>query len=501
MEKTRSQNAKRNILFGYIAQVGICILSFIGRKIFLGFLAVDYLGINGLYTNILTVMSLAELGVDTAVVYSLYKPVADHDTKLIHSMIVFFRRIYWGLSLLILVLGLLLIPFLQYLIKSDIPHDDLVFFYVLFLINTVASYFVAERVALLSAFQEQRVQKLVTLAFNLVLQITYIAVLIIYRNYYAYVIAIVINTIMTTIALGIIAGRLHPDIFREKELVPFDKKPVIDRIKDTLLYKIGAVLINSTDNILISVLVSTAAVGLYANYVTVVSAITAFIAIITTSLIAGIGNLGVKEGKEKQKDLFFMMVFAYHFVAALGLIGFSLLFNDLIALWVGEEFQFDFKTVVIIAVNFYLPNAVSPVWMFREANGLFDDVKYLLLIRAALNLVFSVAFGMVWGVFGILLATTVSMILTNFWFEPSLIFKKLFASGAGAYWRVQLKYLLITAVSFTVSMFAIKPLGDSLLMTGLKGGLIVIITTAFFVVTCFKTDEYKKLKGYLVRRR
>ena len=156
---------------------------------------------------------------------------------------------------------------------------------------------------------------------------------------------------------------------------------------------------------------------------------------------------------------------------------------------------------MIIAVNFYLPNAVSPVWMFREANGLFDDVKYLLLIRAALNLVFSVAFGMVWGVFGILLATTVSMILTNFWFEPSLVFKKLFASGAGAYWRVQLKYLLITAVSFTVSMFAIKPLGDSLLMTGLKGGLIVIITTAFFVVTCFKTDEYKKLKGYLVRRR
>ena len=465
------------------------------------FLAVDYLGINGLYTNILTVMSLAELGVDTAVVYSLYKPVADHDTKLIHSMIVYFRKIYWGLSIMILAFGLLLIPFLKYLIKSDIPHNDLVFFYVLFLINTVASYFVAERVALLSAFQEQRIQKLVTLLFNLILQIAYIVVLIVFHNYYAYVIAMVITTIMTTIALGIITERRHPDIFKEKELIDFDKKPVINRIKDTLLYKIGAVLINSTDNILISVLVSTAAVGLYGNYVTVVSAITAFITIITTSLIAGIGNLGVKEGKEKQKDLFFMMVFVYHFVAALGLVGFSLLFNDLIAIWVGEEFAFDMKTVIIIAVNFYIPNAVSPVWMFREANGLFDDVKYLLLIRAALNLIFSVIFGMIWGVFGILLATTVSMLMTNFWFEPGLIFKKLFGTSAAKYWLVQLKYLLITAASFAVSVFVIRPLGDSLLMIGLKGGIIVIITTAFFVVTCFRSNEYKKLKGYLIRSR
>lgn len=496
---SRTKNAKLNIFYGYVAQVGIIILSFVGRKIFLNFLAADYLGINGLYSNILTILSLAELGLDTAVVYSLYKPVAEHNTKLIHTLLVFFKRIYIILAFCIFVIGVALIPFLSYLIKSDLPSNDLIIYYLLFLTNTVASYFVAHKVALLSASQEQRVQKLVVLSFNLILQVSHIIVLLLWKNYYAYIVTTVLNTIITNIVLGYVADKLHPEVKHETEIVSFDKKPILERIISTFLYKIGAVLINSTDNILISVLVSTVAVGYYSNYYIVVSAITGFIAIITTSLVAGVGNLASYGKNEEQSELFDMMLFFYHMVAACGFIGFSLLFNNLITIWLGSEYIFDKDIVLVIALNFYLTNAISPVWMFREANGLFKKVRYILLIRAALNIAFSIWFGILWGVFGIFLATAVSLVLTNFGIEPVIVSNEVLHRPLRVYWVKQLKYFIITFFCYSICSYCVNKLNDTLLSLVIKAVIVCVITMGCFMLVNIKTNELKKLKGYLLR--
>ena len=499
-EKSRAKNALLNIIFGYIAQIGIFILSFVGRKIFLNFLSADYLGINGLYSNILTILSLAELGLDTAVVFSLYKPVAEHDTLLISSLLRFFKRVYFVLAIAIFAVGLCLAPFLRFLVTSDLPTTDLIVYYVLFLTNTVASYFIAHKVALLSASQEQRVQKIVTLSANFILQILYIIVLIVWKNYYVYLFATISSTIISNIILSIVCSKLHPEIFKETNTVSFDKNPIKKRILSTFLYKFGGVLITSTDNILISVLVSTVAVGYYSNYYIVVGAVQGLIAVITTSMIAGIGNLAVKGNKEDQTKLFDMMLFFYHAVGALGLIGFSLLFNNLISIWLGAEYLFDSLTVFIIAFNFYLTNAISPVWMFRESNGLFNEVKYVLLIRAALNIAFSIVFGILWGVFGIFLATAVSLILTNFWIEPRILSKKVFYRSQGDYWFRQIKYFLLTSIAFVACYFATTFLGNSLLMLIVKAVIVCAIVALVFVIPNYQTDEFKKLKGYLIRK-
>lgn len=499
-EKSRTKNAKLNIVFGYIAQTGIFVLSFIGRKIFLNFLSADYLGINGLYSNILTVLSLAELGLDTAVIYSLYKPVAEHDTVLINSLLRFFKKVYYILAIVIFTIGLCLIPFLGFLITSDLPSFDLIIYYVLFLINTVASYFVAHKIALLSASQEQRVQKIVTLSTNFILQIMYIIVLIVWKNYYVYIITTICSTIISNVILSIVCSKLHPEIFKEKDVVEFDKKQIKKRILSTFLYKLGGVMITSTDNILISVLVSTAAVGYYSNYYVVVGAIQGLIAVITTSMVSGIGNLATKGNAEEQSKLFYMLLFFYHTVGALGLVGFSLLFNNLISIWIGIDYLFDNLTVFIIAFNFYLTNAISPVWMFRESNGMFNEVKYVLLVRAALNILFSIIFGLLWGVFGIFLATALSLVLTNFWIEPRIIFKKVFSKPQSAYWFKQLKYFALTSISFVACFFATTYLGDSILMLVLKALIICVIVALVFVIPNCRTNEFNKLKSYLIKR-
>lgn len=500
-QNSRAINAKLNVIYGYVAQVGILILSFVGRKIFLSFLSADYLGINGLYSNILTILSLAELGLDTAVVYSLYKPVAEDNKVLIASMLRYFRKIYYVIAVVIFAVGLLLVPFLRFLIRSDLPFNDLIFYYVLFLINTVASYFVAYKVALLSAYQEQRIQKLVMLSANFILQIIHIIVLYIWENYYAYIIANVISTIISNLILNYVCYRKHADIFSIDVYEEFDKNPIKQRISHVFLYKFGTVLINSTDNILISVLVSTIAVGYYSNYYTVVAAITGFISIITTSLVSGVGNFAAQGKKKEQQDLFDMFLLPYHVLGALGLVGFSLLFNNLITIWLGPQYLFDDVTVFIIALNYYLSNAISPVWMFREANGLFDKVKFLILIRAAFNIVLSVAFGKLWGVFGIFLATALSLIITSFWYEPCILSREVLHRSQYVYWKKQGKYFLETCVAFIVSAIVIKNIGDSFWWLLFKAALVVMITLVVFFLANFKSNEFKRLLGYVFKRK
>lgn len=500
-ENSRTKNAFLNISFGYIAQIGIMILTFVSRRIFLQFLSADYLGINGLYSNILTILSLPELGLDTAVVYSLYKPVAERDNKTIASLLAFFKKIYGVLSVCIFAIGLLLIPFLRFIIKSDLPTQDLTYFYVLFLINTVASYFVAHKVALLSASQEQRIQKIVALTTSFLLQIIHICVLAIWANYYLYLVATVTTTIFSNFILGTICSKIHKYTFRETERVDIDKKPIMKRIKATFLYKIGVVLINSTDNILISALISTVAVGYYSNYFTLTSAVQAFIAIITTSLISGVGNLAVDKNPQKQLEIFDAMLLFYHMIGALGLIGFSLLSNEFITIWLGKEYLFDSPTVLIIALNFYITNAISPIWMFREANGLFEKVKYLLLIRASINILLSVAFGIIWGTFGILFATAVSLLLTSFWYEPRILFDVTMNTSQAYYWKKQLKYFAVTLFALFMSFLVLLIIPNrSLLFFLLRTMAVIVIVGPSFAIASIRTPEFSRLKRLIVRK-
>ena len=499
MSKSRSQNTILNIFFGYAAQLGTIVLSFIGRRIFLQYLSVDYLGINGLYSNILTVLSLAELGLDTAVVYSLYKPVADGNEALINSLLAYFKRIYFALAGIIFLIGTALVPFLHFLIKSELNRQDLIYYYLIFLANTVASYFVA----LLCAYQEQRVQKLVVLSSNLVLQILHIIVLVVWKNYYLYVLATLLTTIISNLALGCVCDKIHPNIKKKLPPVDFDKKPIREKVYSTLIYKVGAVAVTNTDNILISVLVSTAAVGLYSNYYVVYGSIQGFIAIITTSLISSLGNLGVSGDKKRQYEIFNFALMFYHFTAALGLIGFSALLNDVVELWLGAEYLFDWPTVFIIALNFYISNAISPVWMYREANGLFEQVRYLMLARAAVNIILSVLLGMIWGTFGILLATAISLAVTNFWYEPRILFKKVFDLSVREYWRTQGRYFLMTLLAMAVCYGAIGvlPRAATLPLILIKTLLIILLTTGIFFVFVHRKPEYGEIKALYARLR
>lgn len=498
-KNSRSKNTVLNVLFGYGVQICILILSFVNRRIFLIFLHVDYLGINGLFTNILTILALAELGLDSSVVYTLYKPVSENNYPLIHSLLSYFKKIYYSITVLILIVGLALIPFLRFIISTDLPICDVVVYYVLFLINNVASYFVAHKVALISAFQEQRIQKVISLATTGFLQIAHIIVLFVARNYFVYVATTLVFTFINNFIISVVCKRRYRAVFENNERVPFDKKPILNRIKSAFLYKIGAVAVNNTDNILISALVSTNAVGFYSNYCLLTTAVQGFISIVNSSLISSIGNLAAGENKKRQLELFYMFLLFYHCLAAICGIGFALLFNNFISIWLGAKYVLSQSIVYVIASNFYVSNLFAPVWIFREANGLFEKVRYLVLIRAICNLLLSIVLGKVFGTFGILLATVLSLLLTIFWYEPKIIFSVVFDAPRFDYWKKQIKYFVITFISFGVSYYISGIFDDSIVFLPIKAIIIVFITIGLFFVVNIKTKELSTLKLFLDR--
>ncbi|WP_099205686.1 lipopolysaccharide biosynthesis protein [Scatolibacter rhodanostii] len=496
MSSSRSKNAVLNILFGYISQIGIIILTFIGRKIFLHFLSVEYLGVNGLYSNILTVLSLVELGLDNAVLFSLYKPVSENNQPLISSMLHYFKKIYIFLAFIITAIGLMLLPFLKYIIDSDLNQNELNGYYILFLINTVMSYFVAHKVALLSAYQELRIQKITMLTVNFIQQILYILVLVFWKNYMIYIIMTIVGTLINNFILTLLCNRYHPFLKNKSEIVEFDKKEILKNVWSTLLYKLGAVAINNTDNILISVIVGITAVGKYSNYLMIVNAIQGFISVVTTSLISGIGNLGTTGNKKQQLKIFEVSLLVYHFIAIVGSICFYLLLNDLIPFWLGSQYLLGRDVVFAIALNFYVITAVSPVWMYREANGLFSKVKYLMLITAALNIILSIVFGKLWGIFGILIASSVSRLLTGIWYEPQILYRYVFNNSANSYYKKQGKYFILSVFSFVLCCLATSNFWQkSLLFMIIKIIIILLICGLIFFVFCFASNEVKELKN------
>ena len=497
MNNSRSKNAKLNIIVGYVVQILILLLAFIGRKIFISILSEDYLGINGLYSNILSILAIADLGLGNVIQFYLYKPVHEGNYKRVNILVNYFKKLYIKIAVILLVLGLGIIPFLSYIVNADLPKVELIVYYIVFLLNSVCTYFAAHKIALLAANQDNRIQKIITLSTSFISQVFHIIVLILWKNYLIYVVVTLISTIINVITINTICNKKYKYLKEKYKEENIDKSGIKENVKSTFLYKIGGVIINNTDNILISTIVSTAAVGLYSNYLLIVAAIQELIGIITTSLISAVGNLSAEGNKERMKKIFNMMMLIYNLIAIFCAISFYMLFDDLIVFWIGQEFVLNKTVLFAISLNFYLETAVSPIFIYRETNGLFKKVKYLLLSTAIINIILSIILGKRFGVFGILISTSLARILTQIWYEPKILFKNLFNSNAIEYWKKQAKYIAISLLVILACFLATFKLPHNFIFMIIRGGIYLGMSVIIFYITCHKTDEIKELKRIL----
>lgn len=493
----RSKSSAKNLVVALIGQAFGLIISFIARIIFVKFLSDEYLGLNGLFTNLLTMLSLVELGVGSALVYSLYKPLADGDNEKVKSLMDLYRKAYNIIGGVVLIIGILFIPFYRYLI-SEVPSiSHLDFIYILFVLNTAISYFYSYKRSLIICDQKRYIATIYRYVFYFLLNVFQIIVLFLTHNYILYLITQVVFTWLENICISIKADRMYPYL-KDKNIKKLDKKElntISKNVRAMLFHKIGGVVVNSTDNILISKLVGLIAVGMYSNYYLITSALDTITAQFFNAITASVGNLGACTNSKKVKETFNTTFFLNYLIYGVITVCLLILFNPFIEVWLGKKYLFDFGVVLVITICFYLKGIRKTCLTFKDALGLFWQDRYKPIIESIINLVASIILGIKYGVLGIFMGTIISTVTTSLWIEPYVLYKYYFKENIIDYLYKFIKYTLVVVLTYLIVQKIVILISiNGILGLLIKGVVSLILSILIMTIVFIKTNEIKHVK-------
>ena len=494
----RTQNSIRNIITAMMGQLGGVLVNLLARVFFLHYLNHTYLGLNGLFTNVLTMLSLVELGVGPAMAYSLYKPLADGDTERIKSHMAFYKKAYITIGLTIAALGLIFLPFYTVFMDEvpDIPHLNII--YLLFVANTVVSYFYSYKRTLIVCDQKKYIETTVHYGAYFILNVVQIIFLALTKNYVLFLILQVISTWTENYILARKADDLYPYL-KEKnvqKLSKVDSQVIFRNVAAMSMHKIGAVVVNSTDNILISKLIGLATAGLYNNYYTIIHPLQTITNQIFESIVASVGNLKatVQEGnlghlKTTFNEVFFFAFWIFTFCSACLL---NLLHPFIEFLWLRNRgWLLDNLTLYVLVINFYLYGMRRPVLTFRDATGAFWNDRFKPIFESIINLVASVLLAQKFGVSGIFLGTLVSTVTTSLWVEPLVLYRNVFYHPLRDYFLRFAGYTVVGVIICLVTTWVCNLVGYSLLSLIPRAFICLIQPNVLLFVVFFKTKEFQ----------
>lgn len=497
--KTRTQNSFRNVAFGLGSQGIELILKFIGRSIFIKYLAIEYLGVNGLFGELLTMFSLAELGIGTAIGFELYQPLREGNTKRIAALMKLYQKTYIGIGIFIAIVGLALVPFLNTIVKDPgAVQDDLLFIYLFYLFNVVITYFYSYKSTLLVCDQKNYIVQTVKEISNTIRTIFQVAALVAFRNFYLYLAVESVCIFANNFIVSLIVDKTYRYVKRQRNEETLDKtsiKAIITNIKALSITKVNTILVNSTDNMLMSMICGIAKTGLYSNYVMFTTIINTVLSQLFGNLYPSIGNLNAEGDVDKSKFVFRSINLLSFWLYSFASIGVFVLINDVITVWIGEQYLLSTITVIVIAANIYIKGMQNSVWIFKDAYGLFRYGQYMTFVTAFLNIGLSIWFGRLWGIVGILLATAVARLATNVWYDSFMLFKHGFRSSVTRYYVEYIGYGVLAILTTAVTYLAV----GFIQATGFWGLVFKFIATCiipnvvyFFVF--FKTQRFAYVK-------
>lgn len=500
--KSRVNNSIKNMASGLFSQLISVILSFVVRTVFIKYLSEDYLGINGLFTNILTVLSLAELGFGTAMVYSMYKPLAENDVEKLKSLMKLYKKVYLWIGIVVAICGISIIPFMDYLIKDKPDVDNLTLIYLMFLVNSVFSYFYAYKRSILSADQKQYVISQYRYIFIVIKSVFQISILIILNDFIIYLGIQIVMTLLENIFLSQKVDRLYP-FLKEKNIEKLptgEMKKIVEDVKALMISKFGSVILNGTDNIIISKYVGVAAVGLLSNYTLITGALVMVLSQVSSAITGSIGNYVAKENKDSQYKLFKTVDFCMFWIYGFATICLIVLLNPFIELWIGKKYILNESTIIVLSVNFLISGIMTSLWTFRSTMGLFVQGKYRAIIVAGLNIVVSIVLAKELGIVGVLLGTTISRVLVNLWYDPYIIFREGFNKDVKSYYiSYILRSILIAVVCGIVYLFKYFIFRNGINEIRFIGLMFVvsIIPNIIFILIYYNRPEFKYIKNIL----
>ena len=413
MKGNRTKNATRNMVFGLLLKLYHLLVPFLMRTAMIYLLGVQYLGLNGLFTSILQVLNLAELGVGSAMTFSMYKPIAENDEVTICALMRLYKVYYRVIGIIILTIGLCLLPFIPNLISGDIPANiNIYVLYVMNLMATVLTYWLyAYKNCILTAHQRSDVANKVQLITDTIMYGTQIFVLAVFHNYYLYVLANLATRALTNIIIAKAADRMYPQ-FQARGNLPKESVDKINRrIKDLFTSKLGLVVNENLDTVIVSAFLGLTTLAIYQNYFYMVKAVIGIMKTVLYSCMAGIGNSLVVETKEHNYANFKKFTFIVCWLSGVCFACFVCLYQPFMELWMGADLMLDFSYVILFSVYFFIYEIFTVINIYKDAAGIWHEDRFRPLICAVANLFLNLALIRYIGLYAVLLSTVLSLLV------------------------------------------------------------------------------------------
>lgn len=500
---TRTKSTWLNVLGGLAVKGSGFLTAFITRTTFLYILGIEYAGVASVFTNVLTVLSFAELGIGTAITYALYKPIAENDNAQICKLMNAYRKIYATIGIVIFMIGLCLIPFLKYVIKET-PNinEDLRMVYLLYLLNTAVSYFLIYKSTFLTAIQKDYLVSKYKVSISIAKTVIECVSLVIFRNFLIYLVVSMIGTFVQNVVIAKTAEREYPVLKQRTKarLESAERKRLFNDTRALALYKVSGTVLNGTDSILVSSFFGTASAGILGNYSLIINQVYSFVMLAFTATSASVGNLAATSDNQHQYSVFRRMLFISFWIYCFCTTSLWTLLNPFMHVWQSGQHMFSDAIVALMVIEFYFRGMMSPITQFRTSNGLFVHGKYRPLIMAIMNIVISVLLAEKMGIAGILLGTIISRVATQIWYDPWLIFKYVFQISIFRYIKDYVLYGVITLLCCYVTNAILQAFClEEGIMKVLSGCVLCVLVPNVVVVAAFHRSEPFKATMCLFR--
>lgn len=499
MESSRSKNIGRNVVFGALLKIYHLLVPFILRTIIIYVLGMEYAGLNSLFTSILSVLNLAESGVGTAMVYSMYKPIVDGDNETVNALMCLYKIYYRIIGLVILIAGLAILPFIDHLINGEIPDNlNIYLLYLLSLSSTVISYWLfAYKNCLITAHQRSDVTSKVGIAVSTLTYGTQIVLLFLTKNYYHFLIISVIMTAVTNIVTGLVAGKMYPQFHNEGQLPKEKRKDINKRIRDLFTAKIGAVVVDSVDTIVISAFLGLRLLALYQNYFYLFTAVYGFISMFMASCTASVGNSIITSTKEKNFTDLKKFTLLVVWIGCICCCCFAGLYQPFMELWVGKENLLDYGIVLLFVAYFIIKVVNALLNLYKDAAGMWHEDRFRPLITAATNLILNVILVNFIGLYGIILSTVISMLCVGMPWLYHNLFSVYFHCNPAKYILKTVLYIGLTVIAVAISVLCCCLIVlDSLIATlAVRLVICVIVPNIILFICLFRDKDFKLIVG------
>ena len=504
MKSSRTKNSIRNSFASTMLYIITILMGFVSQAVFIRKLGAEYNGIRGLFSNILSMVSIAELGFGSAIVYHLYKPMAQQNKQEIRTLVKYYKNVYHIIAGIIFIIGMLLLPMIPTIVgEVSIPENIKLLFF-LYLLSIVVSYLLTYKRSVLYADQKHYITNTVSGIFVILRSLVQIAIVIFTKNFVLYLINQIIFALLENVVINMIVNKNYDYIKNLSEANPLSKelkKDITVKVKGLLFHKIAGVIVLGTDNIIISMTKSLGivTVGMYSNYNMIIGQVKNLFANMISSLTASIGNLLIEKDKAKARTIYQSILLVNSWIFCFCAISIYCMIQPFIKLWIGSEYLFDHFVLVVLLVNLYIQGMRQTTMAFKDAAGVFYEDRFVPLIEAVINLVSSLMLVQVFGLAGIFMGTIISNLFLYVYSYPKYVYKLVLEGTYREFFKLHILHAILTFIICLITAYfsSLITVSNQWLQLLLNGILCLTVPNILYLAFALKMPEFEFYKNKL----